>query len=477
MKPKQRADKRAGEGHLVSTPGRHTRNPGYRPGRHWVLCQRCGLDYYDNEIKKEWTGALVCKSCWEPRHPQDFVRGRRDRISAPMPVNPDSLINQTAAEGSTNPLQSTFNISEIAIGTIPNQSYDSGTTISTITGGGATIFPSYTDIFGETQAPVSYGASALPTGIAINTSTGAITGTLGIDTYLETGLVTTVFATYTGEQIFSTSFSWTIANGGLTPDSVSNVMGLWWDFSEDEWSFSDVGAETMITDGETQMSVINRDADSDGTPIGIPQSGSANNAGQWDDNVKNGLGAFNADTSLQVNASGHLGADAAEVTAPYTVVLVAQWPTTTTTLRCLFGPTAADGGTNFIHTTTAEGGVDELNTVKWIGSTNNTTSGTTEAEAGEWYIVRFTSNDAASYATYNDEAATPPFESHDADEFNLSSFRVGSGAQFAGTAIAHAGWNAYIGEAIVYQGLVDDEEYTALYAYLANKWAITTSIE
>lgn len=46
-------------------------------------CDRCGFDYHADQMKKEWNGLRVCKSCWEPRHPQEFVRGRKDDSSVP----------------------------------------------------------------------------------------------------------------------------------------------------------------------------------------------------------------------------------------------------------------------------------------------------------------------------------------------------------------------------------------------------------
>lgn len=51
----------------------------------WLYaCQRCGVTRYASEIRKEWTGLRVCSRCWEPRHPQDFVRGRKDDIAPPF---------------------------------------------------------------------------------------------------------------------------------------------------------------------------------------------------------------------------------------------------------------------------------------------------------------------------------------------------------------------------------------------------------
>lgn len=47
----------------------------YRAGDWNSLCARCGFRFKFSELREEWTGLFVCHGCWEPRHPQDFVRG------------------------------------------------------------------------------------------------------------------------------------------------------------------------------------------------------------------------------------------------------------------------------------------------------------------------------------------------------------------------------------------------------------------
>lgn len=54
-----------------------------------ALCDRCGFDYYNYELRKEWTGFMVCDKCWEPRHPQDMIRAPKE--SEPLPwTRPDN---------------------------------------------------------------------------------------------------------------------------------------------------------------------------------------------------------------------------------------------------------------------------------------------------------------------------------------------------------------------------------------------------
>lgn len=54
------------------------RNPGYIAGDHWGICDVCGLAYRQRDLRKRWDGAVVCRHDWEIRHPQDFVRARKE---------------------------------------------------------------------------------------------------------------------------------------------------------------------------------------------------------------------------------------------------------------------------------------------------------------------------------------------------------------------------------------------------------------
>jgi len=67
------------------------RNPKseYIPGDYWVICDRCGFKYRRSECRLTWDNLLVCRKDWEPRHPQDFVRSKRDNQRVPIP-RPDS---------------------------------------------------------------------------------------------------------------------------------------------------------------------------------------------------------------------------------------------------------------------------------------------------------------------------------------------------------------------------------------------------
>ena len=56
----------------------------FRKGSWRAICDRCGFKYYNTDLRKEWNGLRTCfgggtNNCWEPRHPQDFVKGKADR--------------------------------------------------------------------------------------------------------------------------------------------------------------------------------------------------------------------------------------------------------------------------------------------------------------------------------------------------------------------------------------------------------------
>jgi hypothetical protein len=56
---------------------------GYVPGDFWRIDDRTGFKVRSSQTREEWTGAIVDKGSWEARHPQDFVRGKKDDQRVP----------------------------------------------------------------------------------------------------------------------------------------------------------------------------------------------------------------------------------------------------------------------------------------------------------------------------------------------------------------------------------------------------------
>jgi hypothetical protein len=81
----------------------HDRNAGYIPGDNWNTCDRCGFERRVSEMREEWTGLQVCSdTCWEPRHPQDFLRVREDSGVPATPGTQDGTSNLTAYASGRN---------------------------------------------------------------------------------------------------------------------------------------------------------------------------------------------------------------------------------------------------------------------------------------------------------------------------------------------------------------------------------------
>lgn len=62
---------------MRSTAGR------VRNGDYLVIDDRTGFRRWRSECVKDWQGLIVHRSVYEPRHPQDFLRARRDDFRIP----------------------------------------------------------------------------------------------------------------------------------------------------------------------------------------------------------------------------------------------------------------------------------------------------------------------------------------------------------------------------------------------------------
>lgn len=70
--------------------------------RQWrCVCDRCGFEYYNHQLQKEWNGLMVCRACYSPRHPQEFVRAVKDEQAVPWsrPEAADTFVPVCYLEG------------------------------------------------------------------------------------------------------------------------------------------------------------------------------------------------------------------------------------------------------------------------------------------------------------------------------------------------------------------------------------------
>ena len=56
----------------------------YKVGDWNLICDSCGKKIKASHSRHRWDGFIVCDSCFEHRHPQDFVRAKLDKITVPF---------------------------------------------------------------------------------------------------------------------------------------------------------------------------------------------------------------------------------------------------------------------------------------------------------------------------------------------------------------------------------------------------------
>lgn len=55
----------------------------WKRGQWKAICDVCGQAYHSNQLTERWDGLMCCPQDWNPRQPQDFVRGVIDRQYVP----------------------------------------------------------------------------------------------------------------------------------------------------------------------------------------------------------------------------------------------------------------------------------------------------------------------------------------------------------------------------------------------------------
>lgn len=86
----------------------------YKHGTYNAICDTCGFKHKADQLQMTWDGFFVCDKCYEPRHPQDFVRAKLDRQRVPV-ARPDPDIKYNSSTIGTNAVknQKTVHISSI----------------------------------------------------------------------------------------------------------------------------------------------------------------------------------------------------------------------------------------------------------------------------------------------------------------------------------------------------------------------------
>lgn len=67
----------------------------YKPGATRAICDRCGFEYPLAELRKEWTGLMVCREDFDPRPPEQKTPKIRPEGVAKRNARPDNQDDET----------------------------------------------------------------------------------------------------------------------------------------------------------------------------------------------------------------------------------------------------------------------------------------------------------------------------------------------------------------------------------------------
>lgn len=87
----------------------------YEHGKWLVHCDRCGFERKNDQVVKTWDNFWVCapitgKTCFETRHPQDFLRSKKDDQSVMVRKQPatDTYRSVSVVAGSVGVQETTI---------------------------------------------------------------------------------------------------------------------------------------------------------------------------------------------------------------------------------------------------------------------------------------------------------------------------------------------------------------------------------
>lgn len=151
------------------------------PGSYRMVCDRSGQTFDASEMRREWNGLWVYKEYWEPRHPQDLIRGVADDQRVPVSrPEADTVTLRLSASGSGTSSDATITLASGDIGsekscsrgvfTLSITSYDDvrGNLVLSYSADGVT-YTELTDILAQDKFANSIESEAFSVPLAENT--------------------------------------------------------------------------------------------------------------------------------------------------------------------------------------------------------------------------------------------------------------------------------------------------------------------
>ncbi len=281
-----------------------------------------------------------------------------------------------------------------------------------------------------------------------------------------------------------------IENGGVAtagsdaaffaPDEIAD-LALWWDFSERDGNFvfNDAAGVVPITNGATLRRVNDRSGNGwTGLPLLSPLD---THAGTWDASARNGQGVFNAaiagatpvveGTPTCIENEAALGG----TTQIYTMCAVVEVPATRASFALEIAcPTFAVGIEYGIGRGTADSGRPRFSRFFGPGSASVTLGNPSmTSRTGEWFLWIVEVDGADGGITYNNKESTPP-SGGAASTTEQTGYRFGAGTDTLGN--IRTGFNGLMGETLVYDKQLTQNERDGLFNYMTAKWSLSDEV-
>jgi hypothetical protein len=183
------------------------------------ICDDCGFQFKQVDLRKKWDGLVVCRDCWEPRHPSDLYayKAHDNAGGAGSATRLDDTGTETGTSVGGNPIPPPL--------TITPKTFDTQNT---------GFAYEYQFLFtGAASVTWEVTAGALPSGLTIDANTGLMSGTL---TTSESASWTLQITSPDG-RTDTESFTMEIANGLYDLIAANDNLAYWWRFDDNgDWT-------------------------------------------------------------------------------------------------------------------------------------------------------------------------------------------------------------------------------------------------
>lgn len=87
-----------------------------RVGDYNAICDVCGRKFKFSRLRQKWDNTWACEQDWEPRQPQDYLKGIKDNMSVPLSrPDPPNLFMQDEIVTETPIISLNFQVIQVQL--------------------------------------------------------------------------------------------------------------------------------------------------------------------------------------------------------------------------------------------------------------------------------------------------------------------------------------------------------------------------